>query len=77
MKQELVETFIKKMYPHIEFTIISYEKMPKFDFNDSGQFVEGDPAIFIDMQILEMDNKYELTAMIEKFTGFEFRINFI
>lgn len=77
MRQELVETFIKKMYPDSEFSIVSYEKMPRFDFNDSGQFVETDSAIFIDMKISKMENKYELTAMIEKFTGFEFRINFI
>lgn len=77
MRQELVETFIKTMYPDIEFTIINYEKMPRFDFNESGHFIETDSAIFIDMKISKMENKYELTAMIEKFTGFEFRINFI
>ena len=51
--------------------------MPRFDFNDSGQFVEGESAIFIDMRISGVENNYEITGMLEKFTGFEFRINFI
>jgi hypothetical protein len=77
MRQELVEVFIKKMYPDSEFNIVSYEKMSRFDFNDSGQFVEGESAIFIDMRISGVENNYEITGMLEKFTGFEFRINFI
>jgi hypothetical protein len=78
MRQELVETFIEKMYPDSEFNIVSYEKMPRFDFNESGQFVEVDSAIFIDMKISNLPvEKYELSVMLEKFTGYEFSITII
>lgn len=77
MRQDVVENFIKKMYPDAEFKIVTYNKLPRFNFNKHNQFIEGESAIFIDMKISKVENKFELIGMLEKFTGFEFSINFL
>ena len=75
MKQEIVEKFITKMWPDNKFEIINYELMPRFDFNESGQFVESDSAIFIDMRMSDSSvNGYEVSITLQKFTGYKFSI---
>ena len=38
------------MFPDANIEIISYELMPRFDFNENDQFVETDSAIFMDLK---------------------------
>ena len=78
MKQKIVEEYITKMWSDNKFEIINYELLPKFDFNDSGQFVETDSAIFIDMRMSDSSiNGYEVSVTLQKFTGYEFSITVI
>lgn len=80
MKQELFERFIKKMYSDTEFNILSYEIMPKFDFNESGHFLEVDPTIFIEMKQKspkDLIDEYEMAWKLEIMTGYGFSITII
>lgn len=62
------------MYPEFEIQIKRYELKPRFDFNEKGQFVEGDSAIFIDIITNSSFDEYIVSNELEKFTGYEFSI---
>ena len=74
MKQSIVEQFFKTMYPDLDIRIKNYELMPRFDFNDKGQFVEGDSAIFIDVITNSLFDEYNVGYELTQFTGYEFSI---
>ena len=77
MKQVIVEQFLKTMYPDIEIKIKNYVLMPRFDFNEKGQFVEGESAIFIDVYTNSLFDEYLVSDELQKFTGYEFSITII
>jgi hypothetical protein len=74
MKQSIVEQFFKIMYPDLDIKIKNYELMPRFDFNEKGQFVEGDSAIFIDVITNSLFDEYLVGNELTQFTGYEFSI---
>jgi len=77
MKQEIVEKFINKMFPDAKIEIISYELMPRFDFNDKNEFVEIESAIFMDLKCSGIDETYLVSKYINKFTGYECSITIL
>ena len=60
------------MIVYLNIEIISYELMPRFDFNENNHFVETDPAIFMDLKYSgDSEIPPRIGYYIQKFTGFE------
>lgn len=74
MKQSIVEKFFKTMYPDLEIKIKNYELMARFDFNEKGQFIEGDSVIFIEVITNSLFDEYLVGYELTQFTGYEFSI---
>ena len=58
MRQELVEVFIKKMYPDSEFNIVSYEKINDLGFDTTISLETGIDELIKTIPLIKMNNPY-------------------
>ena len=74
MRQKLFEKILKKLSP--KSSILSYDVIKRYQLNENQQWVFDTPAIFISITHDSSQNLYELSSLLEQFSGMEVNISY-
>lgn len=70
MNQDRVEKIVKDLFPELEITIKSFEKLPRFKYNDD-KWVPDRDAYFIGVSGNGIPTN-QINESLTTFTGYEF-----
>lgn len=75
MDKSLVEKILKSLYPDLGMEIISFEVLPRKQLNESMEWVDDSPAIFVGVTMNSFPSQsIDISEKLSLYTGYEFNV---
>lgn len=75
MDKPLVEKIFKSLYPDLGMEIISFEVLPRKQLNESMEWVDDSPAVFVGVTMNSFPSQtIDISETLSLYTGYEFNV---